>query len=120
VSWGSVDGSHWRRCGVQASALTGDIGLEVVATRALPAWKRDAKRDEGTALLERRAGLVATNEAGLVVETATGTVLLRPVTATAIRLGLHRARVQRKSADRLSQQARALHHLRERALGAEG
>jgi hypothetical protein len=95
------------------------IGLGAVAARALLARRRGASGEEIASLLtEEGLTLVAINAAGLVVETATGTVLLRPVTTTAIRLGMHRARVQRKVADQLAQQARALLHLSQRAQSA--
>ncbi|MGY1690365.1 hypothetical protein [Geodermatophilus sp. SYSU D01105] len=91
-------------------------GLGSVAVRAVVAARRGASRDEVSALLkEEGISLLAVNAAGLLVETATGTVFLRPVTTTAIRLGTHRARVARRSAEDLAEQQAALAGLTTRA-----
>jgi hypothetical protein len=96
------------------------VGLGAVAVRAVLALRRGASNEEVAALLrEEGVALIAINAAGLIVETSTGTVLLRPVTTTAIRLGLHRVRVQRRVAGQLARQACALRPLRERCASAD-
>jgi hypothetical protein len=78
-------------------------GLGSVAARAVVAARRGASPDDIASLLkEEGLTLLAVNAAGLVVETATGTVLLRPLTTMAIRLGAHRVKVQRQSAERIA------------------
>lgn len=94
------------------------FGLGSVAARAVIAAQQGASRDEIVFLLnEEGLTLLAVNAAGLVVETATGTVVLRPLTTTAIRLGTHRIQVQRRSAECLADQRRALTGLADMARG---
>ncbi len=91
-------------------------GLSIAALRALKAHRGGASIEEVKAILaEEGVTLVAAHAAGLAVETATGVVILRPVTSVGVRLARRRYLVQRSASEDLARQRSLLTALSSRA-----
>ncbi len=91
-------------------------GLSVVMLRVVLAHGNGASFDEVKQMLaEEGITLTAVHAAGLVVETASGAVFLRPVTSVAVRMGRQRWKVQQAARQALVQQLALASALSERS-----
>ncbi len=91
-------------------------GLGVVTLRALRAQRDGASFEEvRDRLAEEGVTLVAAHVAGLAVETATGVVVLRPLTSAAVRVARARHLAQRDARARLADQRSLATALAQRA-----
>ncbi|MGY1780322.1 hypothetical protein [Geodermatophilus sp. SYSU D01036] len=91
-------------------------GLSIAALRALKAHRGGASVEEVKSILaEEGVTLVAAHAAGLAVETATGVVILRPVTSVGVRLARRRYLIQKESREDLARHRSLTEALAERA-----
>ncbi len=91
-------------------------GLSVVLLRALKAHRGGASVEEVASILaEEGVTLVAAHAAGLAVETATGVVILRPVTSVGVRLARRRYLIQKEAREDSTRQRTLAEALAERS-----